>query len=53
MHGEHSLQYIIVNVYLSCGRARTHDHRVGSHAPFPIAFNVTDPLSTKTSNTGN
>ena len=25
MHGEHSEQSIIVNAYLSCGRARTHD----------------------------
>ena len=29
MHGEHSEQSIIVNAYLSCGRARTHDFRVG------------------------
>ena len=37
MHGEHSEQSIIVNAYLPCGRARTHDLRVGSHAPYPIA----------------
>ena len=36
MHGEHSEQSIIVNVYLSCGRARTHDLRGGSHVPYPI-----------------
>ena len=34
MHGKHSEQSIIVNAYLSCGRARTHDLRVGSHAPY-------------------
>ena len=41
MHGEHSEQSIIVNAYLSCGRARTHDLRVGSHAPYPIVDLVT------------
>ena len=50
MHGEHSEQSIIVNAYLSCGRARTHDLRDGSHAPDPIVevFNVIDLLGTKT-----
>ena len=54
MHGEHSEQSIIVNAYLSCGRARTHDLRVGSHAPYLIVdiqvevFNVKDLLGTRT-----
>ena len=39
MHGEHSEQSIIVNAYLSCGRARTHDLQVGSHVPYPTIGN--------------